>query len=103
MNEASPDGLDFALDPIFLQAHEWVPIDKGPLSESLYLETRQTAAGALAEIGFGIGESAEYAVLVHENLEWRHESPTRARFLAEAIDKHEKDVLPRLHDFMRLT
>ncbi len=103
IEEATHEALDFALDPIFLQAHEWVPVDKGPLSESLYLETAQTAAGAFAEIGFGTGESASYAVIVHENLEVRHESPTRAKFLEAAINKHEKDVLPRLYDFLRLT
>lgn len=103
IEEATPEALDFALDPVFLQASEWVPIDKGPLSESLYLETQQTAAGAFAEIGFGTGESASYAVIVHEDLSLTHASPTKAKFLEHAIDKHERDILPRLHDFLRLT
>lgn len=103
IKEATPEALDFALEPIFLQASEWVPIDKGPLSESLVLETSQTSAGAFGGIGFGIGESASYAVIVHEDMNVFHAPPTKAKFLEDAINKHEKDVLPRLHEFLRLT
>ena len=103
MEEATPDALEHALQPIIANSNIYVPLNTKQLPFSIYLKALQTIHGAVAEFGFGAsGPSVGYAVIVHENLEFRHESPTKARFLADAIDEHVGEVIPRLQDFMRL-
>lgn len=74
-----------ALEPTFAKSLEYCPQDTGALRASGYLEITQFRGTPTVEMGYGAGGSPGYAVAVHENLEWRHKSPTRAKWLQVAL------------------
>ncbi len=82
-----------ALQPIFEESQELVPVDKGPLKASGYLELRELSSGPVVEIGYAKAGKPEYAVFVHEMVQLNHKSPTQAKFLQVPIERHLDKIL----------
>lgn len=101
IENATPEALEYALQPMMEKALIYVPVDTGDLRNSAYLETRQMGNKIEAEIGFGRGGKPWYAPLVHEGLDFYHEPPTRAKFLEQAINEHLAEVLPRVIAYLK--
>jgi len=86
IEDATPGALYFALRPIYDLSQTLVPVDKGALKTSGYLESRNSRGRPQAELGYARGGSPSYAVYVHENLEAKHKSPTQAKFLQAPLE-----------------
>jgi hypothetical protein len=97
----TPLAVAYSLDPIFERSQELVPVDTGELKASGYLEVRRVGDDTIAEIGYGKGGHPFYAPYVHEDLMMRHDPPTQAKFLEQAINEGLEDVLPRVVEYMR--
>lgn len=100
INDATPQALEYALEPMFDKSWYYVPVDTGQLKLSGFLEAEQTPRGATAVIGYAADGNPGYAVFVHEMIGYRHESPTRSKFLEAAMYEHLDEVLPRIRDFL---
>lgn len=96
IEEATPEILMEALEPTFEKSQEYCPRDTGELLNSGYLEIRELRGKPTVEMGYGFGGSPSYAVAVHENLEWRHKAPTRAKWLQTAIEEDEQAIQGRI-------
>jgi hypothetical protein len=92
----SPEVLYDALQPTFQLSQEYCPIDTGKLKASGYLEITQFRGVPTVEIGYARGGDPEYAVNVHENLEWRHKAPTRAKWLQVALQEDAPQIQSRI-------
>lgn len=93
---ATPQVLLNALGPTFELSQEYCPKDTGNLVESGYLEVTVSRGAPRVEMGYGKGGKPKYAVRVHENLEWRHKRPTRAKWLQAALEEDSGELPRRL-------
>lgn len=93
---ASPDILLDALEPTFELSQYYCPVDTGALKGSGYLEVTEFRSNPRVEMGYAKNNDPPYAVVVHENLEWRHKWPTRAKFLQAAVDEDMEDIKARV-------
>lgn len=99
---ATPDALIYGLQPVFDLSQEFVPVKTGDLKASGYLEAKETANGAVAEIGYAKGGNPHYGVFVHEDMEAHHEPPTQAKFLQAALEQADPDYIQfRIAQFLR--
>jgi hypothetical protein len=73
--------LKEALQPTFDRSQIIVPKKTGALKDSGYLEVRTFRGKVVAEMGYGKGGKPHYAIIQHENLEYHHDPPARAKFL----------------------
>lgn len=96
IEEATPEILLESLEPTFELSQEYCPKDTGALVDSGYLEIVQEGRKPTVQIGYGRGGSPPYTVRVHENLEWRHKSPTKAKWLQAALEEDEKAIQGRI-------
>lgn len=96
ISDVTPDIMYNALEPTFDKSQEYVPVDKGPLKASGYLEVTGTGKSARVEMGYAKGGNPPYAVYVHEMTGFHHEHPTRAKFLQSAIQEDYDDLIGRL-------
>lgn len=94
--DATPDIIYEALEPTLELSLVYCPIDTGALRASAYLEITEFRGKPRVELGYARGSDPEYAVAVHENLEWRHEPPTRSKFLQAAVDEDIGNIEARL-------
>lgn len=94
VENVSAEALVYGLKPIFDESQRIVPVDTGRLKRSGFVETRRTARGTAAAIGYGRYGRPTYAAFVHERLDLRHASPTSAKFLELAVAR-------KLDDFRR--
>lgn len=97
----SPAALIYAVQPIYDESQELVPVDTGKLKDSGFVEVRSTTRGATAVVGYAKGGDPDYAVWVHEHLEVHHEPPTQAKFLEEAVNRHIEEVPERYAYFVK--
>lgn len=97
----SPDALIHALQPIYDDSQELVPVDTGELKASGFIEARLGSRGAEGVVGYARGGQPQYAVWVHENMVWFHKPPTQAKFLEEAVKRHVDDVPERYAEYVR--
>lgn len=98
LDNVMPDILVEALEPTFGKALEYCPQDTGELRASGYLETESYRGGSAVAIGFGRGGHPNYTIYVHE-MPYKHEAPTRSKFLQAALDEGYYSILnsiPRL-------
>ncbi len=100
IKDATPEALEYALEPMFDKSWYYVPVDTGELKLSGFLEAEQTPRGATAVIGYAADGNPNYAVFVHEMIGYKHEAPTRSKFLEAAMYEHLDEVLPRIRDFL---
>lgn len=94
----TPDILLDALQPTFEKSQEYCPVDTGRLRDSGYLEITSFRGTPTVEIGYGLGGEPPYTVNVHENLEWRHKYPTRAKWLEVALLEDDAAIQQRIVD-----
>lgn len=92
----TPEIMLDALQPTFDLSQVYVPKDTGELKDSGYLAVTGRGRKPRVEIGYGKYGSPSYAVLQHENLEFRHEAPTRSKYLAAAVDETAGQIRTRL-------
>lgn len=81
----TPEVLYEALEPTFEKSKVYCPKDTGKLVASGYLENTSFRGNPRVEIGYGKNGEPDYAAAVHENLEWKHKAPTRAKWLQAAL------------------
>src|SRR5436190_2080674 len=94
--DESPKVMLEAMKPTFLISQRLCPIKTGKLRASGYLEITGFRGNARVEIGYAKGGNPWYAPIVHENLEAFHEPPTQAKFLEDAINQDEQNILARI-------
>lgn len=95
--DVSEDIMIDALRPTFSKARDiYCPKDSGDLRASGYLEKASFRGKPRVEIGFGRSGKPRYTVYVHEMLNFRHEPPTRAKFLQAAVFEDLNDIYLRL-------
>lgn len=96
MEDITPSVLLLALEPTFEKSQEYCPKDTGALVESGYLQITQFRGKPRVEIGYGLGGVPPYAAAVHENLEWKHKAPTRAKWLQVALEEDANEIENRI-------
>lgn len=101
IDNITPAALKFGLQPIFDTSQALVPVDTGRLKRSGFLETRKGPRGVSASVGYAKGGRPDYAVLVHERLDFIHKDPTQAKFLEEAVNRHVNEIGPRIQSFLK--
>lgn len=96
LEDVTPEVLLYALRPTFEKSQEYCPVDKGTLLRSGFLEENTFRGKPRVSMGYGRGGVPPYAAAVHENLEWQHKYPTRAKWLQVAIDEDASDIQARI-------
>lgn len=96
LEEVTPEVLYEAMEPTFELSQEYCPEDTGALKRSGYLEITEFRGKPTVEIGYGRGGQPPYATTVHENLEYRHKAPTRAKWLQVALTEDEQEIQDRI-------
>jgi hypothetical protein len=91
-----PEVMVEALNPTLELSNYYAPKDTGELRGSSYAEVRKRRGGPMAEVGYGKGGQAPYAVFVHENPNFFHAPPTQAKFLQRAMDEDLPDIFQRI-------
>lgn len=92
----TPEVLYEALEPTFAKSQVYCPKDTGKLVKSGYLEIVSFRGKPRVEMGYGKNGEPDYAAAVHENLEWRHKSPTRAKWLQAALGEDRIAIQNRI-------
>ena len=96
MEKVNADILYEALEPVFEQSQEEVPVLTGALKASGYLAKRSWRGKQIVEIGYGKGGNPPYAAMVHENLEAYHYAPTKAKYLEDPIIQQADEIQRRI-------
>jgi len=94
--DISTDVMLEALQPTYDKAAEYCPKDTLELVNSEYLEVTSFRGKPRVELGFARGGSPPYAVYVHEMIDYKHESPTRSKFLQAAVMEDLDGIMERL-------
>lgn len=89
---ATPQILYEALLPAFELSKEYCPKDTGAMVASGYLEITTFRGRPTVQIGYGRGGTPSYTARVHENMEWKHEYPTRAKWLQVALAESRERI-----------
>lgn len=97
-----PNILFEAMAPTFQVSQEYCPKDTGKMRESGYLEITSFRGKPRVEIGYGKGGDPDYTAAVHENMEWRHKAPTRAKWLQVALEEDAQEIQSRIVTLMRV-
>lgn len=92
MDSVQPEILEQAFERVLFDSLIMVPRDTGNLADSAYLEVGKAGTRTNLEIGYDKGSRLGYAAVVHENLEWQHEPPTRAKYLEIALLQNASHV-----------
>lgn len=103
LRQATPDALEYALDPIYERSQELVPRLTHTLAESGFVDTVRVGDRYVGEVGYAPGGVPHYSIFVHENLEATHESPTQAKFLEQAVKELSGKIPSRIVEFMRIS
>lgn len=78
-----------------------VPVDLGVLQSSGHVTLPEWAGHQVTiSIVYG-GASANYAVYVHEDLEARHDPPTKAKYLEDPVSRASMTMAARLGERVR--
>ncbi len=103
IENVTPEAIRFGLQPIFDESQRLVPVDKGVLRDSGYVEVRTFArSGRIsAEIGYGKFGKPFYAGFVHERTDVRHAPPTQAKYLEAPVNKLIGDFTRRVALFIQ--
>lgn len=97
----TPEALEYAVQPIFDKSQHYVPVDTQALKNSGFIEAEVTSKGGRAVVAYGKGGKPEYAVFVHEMVDYKHDAPTQAKFLEQAANEHMGEVPGRAAEFIR--
>jgi hypothetical protein len=94
IRSAAQGAISESARDILERAKAIVPLDETPLQNS----------GAVAVIGdetfvsFGTGESAAYAVIQHENLQYAHAPGRQAKYLEQPFREQRDAIIRRVAD-----
>ena len=102
VEQEMPQVLLAALEPTYEKSQEYCPKDTGALVESGYLEITTFRGNSRVEIGYGKGGDPDYAAAVHENMEWRHKAPTRAKWLQIALEEDASAIQGRITNMLKV-
>ncbi len=94
--DVTPDIMVGVLTPAFELSKVYCPKLTGDLVESAFLEVVGGKKSPRVAMGYAKGGSPRYAVLQHEDLEFRHAEPTQAKFLERAINESLDDMATAL-------
>lgn len=97
IQNVSPNILMDALRPTFNKSQIYVPKKTGKLAKSGYLRITHRGKTPRVEIGYGYRGNPEYAADVHEELEWRHKYPTRAKYLQAALAEDANEIQANIY------
>lgn len=98
----TPDILLLALREPFELSQQYVPVKTGKLKSSGYLIITHRGKVPQVEIGYGRNNDPDYAGLQHENLEFKHKAPTRAKYLQSALEESQATVWHDITEMLRL-
>lgn len=101
IHATSKPALQYALQPIYDDSQVLVPVDKGPLKASGFIEVRDTARGVTGVVGYAKGGNPHYAVYVHERMDLQHSAPTQAKFLEEPVMRHLRNIPARYASYVK--
>lgn len=101
IDKVTPEATKFGLQAIYDESQKLVPVDTGRLKASAFIETRKTARGAEAFLGYGKAGDPPYAGIVHERMDFYHQPPTQAKFLEEAVFRRIQDFRRRVEGYMK--
>ena len=90
---AGPFITKAAMQPAFDLSQVYVPKDTLALMKSGYLKVTRRSKNHTVQMGYGFGGTPHYAGIVHEVLEFKHESPTRAKYLTEALNQTQAEAI----------
>lgn len=85
--DVTPEIMEDVLTPAFELSKVYCPKLTGDLVNSAFLEVVGGKKDPRVVMGYAKGGNPRYAVLQHENLEFRHEAPTQAKFLERAVNE----------------
>lgn len=95
MHGVTPEILRQVMQPVFAKTQKYVPVDTSNLKSTGRLTIGVTRGRPSAVISYG-GPGARYAAIVHERLDVRHKSPTRAKYISSAMEEEFPGVLVHL-------
>lgn len=87
VGDVTPEICLEALEPTFEKSKVYCPKDTHDLVNSGYLEIVKRGKQPYVEMGYAKGGKPRYAPYVHEMLNYRHEAPTRAKWLQHAVQE----------------
>lgn len=94
----SPRIIEATLRPIFDRSQELVPVDTGKLKQSGYIAVRSFRGRIQGEVGYAKGGVPFYAVIVHEDPNFKHKPPTQYKFLQKAVEENQGKLLDQVAD-----
>lgn len=99
IENVTPEILYNSLLSTFRKSQNYCPKDTGAMRDSGYLEITQFRGKPTVEIGYGRGGNPIYTAAVHENMEWRHKAPTRAKWLQLALNEDATAIQERIVNY----
>jgi hypothetical protein len=89
IENAAKDGALSSMYKVLEASQAIVPLDMTPLQKSGAL----TEDGNTIYVSYGQGESADYAIIQHENLEYRHAPGRQAKYLEQPFRTAQPNIL----------
>lgn len=99
--DVSPEIAMDALEPTFEKSKVYCPKDTHELVNSGYLEIVRRGPAPYVEMGYAKGGKPRYAPYVHEITSYRHEAPTRSKWLQHAVQEDMGSFQSRLAEGYR--
>jgi hypothetical protein len=99
--DVTPEITIDALRSTLELAKHYTPKLTGELRDSAFIENRGFRGQPRVEIGFAKGGVPRYAALVHEQVEVKHQAPTRSKFLEAAVNEDIGNVIDRVYEGYR--
>jgi hypothetical protein len=97
IKEAGKDGINEGAIDVLMRAEMIVPLDESPLLNS----GKITNVGDSTYIGFGFGESAIYAVVQHENMQYAHAPGRQPKYLEQPFREQRDKIIQRVANKIR--
>ena len=94
---AANSGALEGMQLVYNKSQQIVPLDETPLQKSGTLKQE----GNTTAIGYGTGESADYAVIQHENLQYRHAPGRQAKYLEQPFRELTPQILAKIRDSIK--
>lgn len=98
----TPDIILLAMRTPFELSQKYVPVKTGRLKASGYLIITRRGKVPQVEIGYGRNNDPDYAGIQHEDMEFRHTAPTRAKYLQVALEESQTVVWHDIQELLRL-
>jgi len=91
INQMVRDTIEEVVEKVFDESQLLVPVNTGALRDSgEIIEDEYSMDGTFTSAYVSYGEGLDYAVKVHEDLDMRHDEPTRAKYLEIPLIQNRK-------------